>query len=164
MARLFFSDPPFAPHATTGIEYLPNGMDNGHGYDCIEVGLLLARLGKYKQKRNEKLKKETSDQIYLKWIVSSKHSGSPGDGSFVNITKRSFHYCPGLILSKLSILYCQYFNTFFPQLYWSVADLASKCWKVLAETLCNCVCLTTADFYCGTKKLISRNCESDASQ
>ena len=47
VARLFFSDPPFAPHATTGIEYLPNGMDNGHGYDCIEVGLLLARLGEY---------------------------------------------------------------------------------------------------------------------
>ena len=55
---------------------------------------------------------------------------------FVNITKRSFHNCAGLILSKLSILYCQYFNTFFPQLYWSVADLASKCWKVLAKSLC----------------------------
>ena len=41
---------------TRGIEYLPNGMDNGHGYDCIEVGLLLARLGEYIAKEKWKIK------------------------------------------------------------------------------------------------------------
>ena len=38
----------------------------GHGYDCIEIGLLLARLSEYIAKEKWKVKKEMSDQIYLK--------------------------------------------------------------------------------------------------